>query len=184
MFGIEVTTVFRAAHQLRLPPAMGGGVEPLHEHDWRSNGRVHRSGSLTRLETVMDFHTVEQALRKICTPWQNQSLNEIEPFVSARNPSAERVAERIGEAADGGSAESGDASGQAAAPGGGAGDGIPGMPWDLQNKLIYKQNIVIWSCGILPRQGSKCAFQKTRLLFAGWQALRSPRPVMRVSSDK
>lgn len=93
MFAIEVSGVFSAAHQLRLP---GGGVEPLHGHDWRITARVEAEG-LDALETVIDFHVLEGALQQICAAWNNRNLNEVEPFVAARNPSAERVAERIAE---------------------------------------------------------------------------------------
>ena len=32
----------------------------------------------------------------IVAPWRGRHLNEIEPFISEVNPSAERIAERIG----------------------------------------------------------------------------------------
>ena len=92
MHCIEVSTVFSAAHQLRLP---GGGVEPLHGHDWRVTVRVG-AGELDAMETVVDFHVIEAALEGICGPMRNAHLNALEPFLQKWNPSAERVAEHIG----------------------------------------------------------------------------------------
>ncbi len=91
MYAIEVTTEFIAAHQLRLPQ---GGLEPLHSHNWRVTARVE-SMKLDDLETVMDFHALEELLNKIVNPWANRSLNSLAPFDQLVNPSAERVAETI-----------------------------------------------------------------------------------------
>ena len=91
MFGIEITRTFSAAHALRLP----NGVEPLHGHDFQVTVRL-AAGALDGLETVLDFHVLEAALERIIGPFRNANLNEIEPFRSRVNPSAERVAEEIG----------------------------------------------------------------------------------------
>ena len=93
-FAIEVETVFAAAHQLRLP---GGTLEPLHGHNWHVRVRV-ASRQLDALETVMDFHRLEQLLQDIVGPLNHQYLNALPPFAAAVNPSAERVAEYIGRA--------------------------------------------------------------------------------------
>jgi 6-pyruvoyltetrahydropterin/6-carboxytetrahydropterin synthase len=95
MFAIEVTAEFCAAHQLRLPARLGGGVEALHGHNWRVTVRIE-AAQLDDLETVVDFHGVERALREVLGAWNNRNLNDIPPFDAAVNPSAERVAERIG----------------------------------------------------------------------------------------
>lgn len=95
MFAIEVTAEFCAAHALRLPVRLGGGLEPLHGHNWKVTLRID-AAQLDDLETVMDFHIVETALKEVTGAWNNKNLNDIEPFVNAVNPSAERVAERIG----------------------------------------------------------------------------------------
>ena len=44
----------------------------------------------------MDFHLLERALAQIVGPWSGCHLNDIPPFDAAVNPSAERVAERLG----------------------------------------------------------------------------------------
>ncbi len=93
MFIIEVQGEFYAAHQLRLPD---GSTEPLHSHHWKVSVCV-KSSELDALETVMDFHQLEQILKRICNAWDNRNLNDIAPFDKAINPSAERVAQRIAE---------------------------------------------------------------------------------------
>jgi len=92
MYAIEVQTVFSAAHALRLP---GGALEPMHGHDFRVTVKI-TCQHLDALETVLDFHDVEKGLEGVVGPWRNRSLNEMEPFQSKVNPSAERIAEEIG----------------------------------------------------------------------------------------
>lgn len=94
MHAIEVTVQFRASHQLRLPPRLGGGEEPVHEHVWQVTARVE-APVLDDLETVMDFHELERALQAIVGPWEGRRLNDVPPFDRQVNPSAERVAEYI-----------------------------------------------------------------------------------------
>lgn len=93
MFAIDVSTEFCASHQLRLPQ---GGLEPLHGHNWRVEVRVGAS-ELDALETVMDFHKLQEAVNSVVAEWNNRHLNDIVPFNLTCNPSAERVAERIAE---------------------------------------------------------------------------------------
>ncbi len=92
MFAIEVQSTFSAAHALRLP---NGAIEPLHGHDFHVTVKI-AAAELDALETVVDFHEVETALRSILAPWRNRNLNDLEPFRSKVNPSAERIAEQIG----------------------------------------------------------------------------------------
>jgi len=92
MFAIDVQRTFSAAHALRLP---GGGVEPLHGHDFQVTVRIG-CHQLLAIETVLDFHLVEQWLEEVTGGWGNRNLNDIEPFKTKVNPSAERIAEQIG----------------------------------------------------------------------------------------
>ena len=92
MFTIEVQTSFTASHALHLPE---GGTEPRHSHDFLVTARI-AAQHLDALQTVVDFHAVERFLAGIVAPWQNRHLNDFEPFASTANPSAERIAERIG----------------------------------------------------------------------------------------
>jgi 6-pyruvoyltetrahydropterin/6-carboxytetrahydropterin synthase len=92
MYAIDVQRTFSAAHALRLP---GGGVEPLHGHDFQVTVRI-ACRELDKIETVLDFHLVEQWLGEVIGGWGNRNLNDIEPFKTKVNPSAERIAEQIG----------------------------------------------------------------------------------------
>jgi 6-pyruvoyltetrahydropterin/6-carboxytetrahydropterin synthase len=92
MFAIEVQSTFSAAHALRLPT---GGLEPLHGHDFHVTVKI-AADQLDSLETVADFHDIEDALNVILADWRNKNLNDLEPFKSRVNPSAERIAEHIG----------------------------------------------------------------------------------------
>ena len=90
-YAIEIQETFCAAHALRIPT----GVEPLHGHNFQVTVKI-TCQKLDAMQTVMDFHVVEQLLRQILGPWNNENLNMIEPFRSRVNPSAERIAEQIG----------------------------------------------------------------------------------------
>src|SRR4051812_40206725 len=91
MFAIEVQSSFHAAHALRLPD---GSLEPSHSHPFNITARLTAS-NLDAMDTVIDFHIIEQHLQSITAPWQNRDLNQLEPFKSTINPSAERIAEHI-----------------------------------------------------------------------------------------
>ena len=98
MYEITVTRVFCAAHALRLPD---GSIEPLHGHNWEVRVTV-AAAQLDAMETVMDFHDLESALDRLVGPANNANLNDLPPFVGADgalavNPSAERVAQWIGD---------------------------------------------------------------------------------------
>ena len=94
MYAIEVSAVFAASHQLRLPD---GQLEPRHGHDWQVTLRV-ASRELDAMDTVMDFHVLERALAEVIGPWRNRQLNDVPPFAQGVNPSAERVAHAVAEA--------------------------------------------------------------------------------------
>ncbi|MEM8873008.1 MAG: 6-carboxytetrahydropterin synthase [Planctomycetota bacterium] len=94
MFTAAITRTFCAAHALRLP---GGGLEPLHGHNWQTTVTV-ASEQLDELGCVMDFHDLERQLDAIIGPWHNANLNEIAPFDAVVNPSAENVARQIADA--------------------------------------------------------------------------------------
>jgi len=98
MFEITVTRTFAAAHAIYLPD---GALEPVHGHNW--GVWVTVAGlSLDGIETVMDFHELERQVDAIVAPWANGHLNELPPFTDGQgglaiNPTAERVAQVIGE---------------------------------------------------------------------------------------
>ena len=91
-FDIIVTREFSAAHALRLPD---GTLEPTHGHNWRVAAAVS-ADALDAIGTVMDFHELERLMDAIIDPMHNRHLNELEPFKSELNPSAENVALHVG----------------------------------------------------------------------------------------
>lgn len=94
MFELTVDREFCAAHAIRV----AGVVEPVHGHNWRVTVCVG-SASLDDDGLVCDFHALERALDEIIAPWRNADLNAAIAFAS-RNPTAEVVAQAIGERLD------------------------------------------------------------------------------------
>ncbi len=93
MYEITVESVFAAAHAIRLPD---GSLEPCHGHNWPVTLTV-AADELDNIETVCDFHLLQQLLHHAIAPWQNNDLNRCEPFADGQgglniNPTAERVA--------------------------------------------------------------------------------------------
>ena len=87
----HVTRVFSAAHAI----VIAGEREPVHGHDWRVVVSVG-ADALDRDGLVCDFHALEAMLDAVLEPMRNRSLNEVPPFDRV-NPTAERVAEHIGD---------------------------------------------------------------------------------------
>ena len=93
MYEIIVESVFAAAHAIRLPD---GSLEPVHGHNWPVTVTV-AANELDEIETVCDFHLLQALLTDALAPWQNNDLNQCEPFIDGEgglkiNPTAERVA--------------------------------------------------------------------------------------------
>ena len=91
-FEITTTRGFSAAHQLRL---YDGSLEPVHGHNWRVKVTV-AAAKLDAIGVVMDFHELERLVDAITAPMHNRHLNELPPFASGLNPSAENVALHVG----------------------------------------------------------------------------------------
>ncbi len=89
MHEITVRHEFCAAHSIRI----AGIEEPVHGHNWRVRAVV-RAEKLDSDGLVCDFHSVHAMLLEIVAPFENRSLNEVEPF-NKRNPTAELLAEHI-----------------------------------------------------------------------------------------
>jgi 6-pyruvoyltetrahydropterin/6-carboxytetrahydropterin synthase len=87
-FAITITREFSAAHALRL---YDGSLEPMHGHNWKVSVTV-AAGKLDGMGVVMDFHELERLVDEIISPWHNRNLNEVSPYNSSLNPSAENVA--------------------------------------------------------------------------------------------
>ena len=91
-FEITTTRHFSAGHQLRL---YDGALEPIHGHNWTVKVSV-TAPKLDAIGVVMDFHELERLVDAIVVPMHNRHLNELEPFKSELNPSAENVAVHVG----------------------------------------------------------------------------------------
>ena len=91
MFEIEVSTRFSAAHAV----SVGGVMEELHGHDWRVTLLI-RGESLDQEDLLVDFHLVEEGLRSAVEPYAGRTMNGVPPFDRV-HPTAERVAEHVGE---------------------------------------------------------------------------------------
>jgi 6-pyruvoyltetrahydropterin/6-carboxytetrahydropterin synthase len=101
VFEITTTRGFAAAHQLRL---YDGSLEPLHGHNWRVKVTVSAS-TLDTIGVVMDFHELERLVDVVVAPMHNRHLNEVAPFVTELNPTAENVALHVGRSLSGGLAD-------------------------------------------------------------------------------
>lgn len=93
-YEVRISRSFAASHQLRLP---GGSLEPRHGHGWSVEVTL-AADKLDAMDCVIDFHIVERKVDAIVGPWDRKHLNDVEPFRSGINPSAERVAEAVGRA--------------------------------------------------------------------------------------
>lgn len=91
-FEISTTREFAAAHALRL---YDGSLEPVHGHNWRVRVTV-ASAELDSIGVVMDFHELERLVDAVVGGFHNRHLNEVAPFVSELNPTAENVAYHVG----------------------------------------------------------------------------------------
>lgn len=92
MYRLQVERVVSAAHAI----VINGAREPVHGHDWRV--RVQVEGPRLDDEGLLcDFHALEQRLDAVLSPFNNRSLNDVQPF-DAVNPTAERFAQHVAEA--------------------------------------------------------------------------------------
>lgn len=100
-YEITYQTAFAAAHAIVLPD---GALEPVHGHNW-AVAVIVAASELDAIETVMDFHDLEEIVQAITAGWHNRNLNDCPPFVDptrtdrhrlAISPTAERVAEQLG----------------------------------------------------------------------------------------
>lgn len=91
MLELTVETSFAAAHAITIR----GELEPLHGHNWHVTVAVG-GDSLDRDGLLVDFHALEAMLRDSTAPFANRNLNETPPF-NQLNPTAEHVAQYLGE---------------------------------------------------------------------------------------
>ena len=91
MFELTIHAEFCAAHAIVIK----GVREPVHGHNWRVALTV-AGETLDDDALLCDFHDLERALAKTIAPFNNADLNTTLPFDTI-NPTAERVAQHIGE---------------------------------------------------------------------------------------
>ena len=90
---------FCAAHQVRLSETR---CESLHGHNYRVV--VHaEAAELDATSYVLDFAALKSAAVQATGRFDHHNINEVEPFIEGgRNPTAEELAQKEGEPADGG----------------------------------------------------------------------------------
>ncbi len=93
-YQITIERVFAASHALRLAD---GSLEPVHGHNWPVRVTVG-ADRLDAMDCVMDFHALVRLVDGLIAPFHSRHLNDVPPFASGVNPSAERVAEYLGTA--------------------------------------------------------------------------------------
>ena len=91
MFEIRVKEEFEAAHRIAGYP---GKCDRLHGHSWVVEAVV-QGRELDSLGMLVDFKAVKGTLKGILDGLDHQYLNEMEPFVSGMNPTAEHLAKYI-----------------------------------------------------------------------------------------
>ncbi len=91
MFEIRVKEEFEAAHRVAGYP---GKCDRLHGHSWVVEAQV-RGRQLDSLGMLVDFKAVKALLKEVLDRMDHQYLNELEPFSSGMNPTAEHLAEHI-----------------------------------------------------------------------------------------
>ncbi len=91
MFEIRVKEEFEAAHRVAGYP---GKCDRLHGHSWVVEAEV-RGRKLDSLGMLVDFKAVKGLLKEVLDRMDHQYLNELEPFSSGMNPTAEHLAEHI-----------------------------------------------------------------------------------------
>jgi len=82
---------FSSAHQLR---GYRGKCENLHGHNYKIEIYA-RGRELNNIGLLVDFVELKEAADDLVTYLDHKNLNELEPFVTEQNPSAENVARFI-----------------------------------------------------------------------------------------
>jgi 6-pyruvoyltetrahydropterin/6-carboxytetrahydropterin synthase len=87
-FEVMIERNFSSAHQLR---GYRGKCENLHGHNYKIE--IYARGSeLNQIGLLVDFVELKHAADELVTYLDHKNLNELEPFVTEQNPSAENVA--------------------------------------------------------------------------------------------
>jgi len=87
-FEVMIERNFSSAHQLR---GYRGKCENLHGHNYKIEIYA-RGRELNQIGLLVDFVELKQAADELVTYLDHKNLNELEPFVTEQNPSAENLA--------------------------------------------------------------------------------------------
>ena len=90
-FEVMIERNFSSAHQLR---GYRGKCENLHGHNYKIEIYA-RGKELNNIGLLVDFVELKEAADDLVTYLDHKNLNELEPFVTEQNPSAENVARFI-----------------------------------------------------------------------------------------
>lgn len=91
MYTLKAEGAFEAAHKIKDYP---GKCARLHGHNWVVEAVV-KGKELDELGMLIDFKTVKKALNETLERFDHRYLNELEPFASGVNPTAENLARII-----------------------------------------------------------------------------------------
>jgi len=87
-YEVMIERNFSSAHQLR---GYKGKCENLHGHNYKIEIYA-RGRELNNIGLLVDFVELKDAANELVAYLDHKNLNELEPFVSEQNPSAENVA--------------------------------------------------------------------------------------------
>ena len=90
-FEVMIERNFSSAHQLR---GYRGKCENLHGHNYKIEIYA-RGRELNNIGLLVDFVELKEAADDLVTYLDHKNLNELEPFATEQNPSAENVARFI-----------------------------------------------------------------------------------------
>ena len=90
-FEVMIERNFSSAHQLR---GYKGKCENLHGHNYKIEIYA-RGRELNNIGLLVDFVELKEAADDLVAYLDHKNLNELEPFVTEQNPSAENVARFI-----------------------------------------------------------------------------------------
>jgi 6-pyruvoyltetrahydropterin/6-carboxytetrahydropterin synthase len=87
-FEVMIERNFSSAHQLR---GYKGKCENLHGHNYKIEIYA-RGRELNNIGLLVDFVELKDAANELVAYLDHKNLNELEPFITEQNPSAENVA--------------------------------------------------------------------------------------------
>ncbi len=91
MYTLKIEGAFEAAHHVEGYP---GKCARLHGHNWVVEAVV-KGKELDELGMLIDFKIMKKELADVLERFDHRYLNELEPFASGVNPTAENLARII-----------------------------------------------------------------------------------------